>query len=107
MRRQPSHIEGMLTRDEIIRYYTLKMGLKIEDFRFYRIYGLFRLAGIVQQLYYRYAKGDTQNKAFKNLWMLFLFDYELRENHKKDEARTIMHSEKTMNWVGQSHQTRQ
>ncbi|MGC6502546.1 MAG: phosphotransferase family protein [Flavobacteriaceae bacterium] len=73
MRRQPSHIEGMLTRDEIIRYYTLKMGLKIEDFRFYRIYGLFRLAGIVQQLYYRYAKGHTQNKAFKNLWMLSFY----------------------------------
>ncbi|MFX7739873.1 phosphotransferase family protein, partial [Acinetobacter baumannii] len=31
---------------------------------FYYTYGLFRLAGIVQQIYYRYYHGQTQDKRF-------------------------------------------
>ncbi len=30
----------------------------------YYTYGLFRLAGIVQQIYYRYYHGQTQDKRF-------------------------------------------
>ena len=30
----------------------------------YYCYGLFRLAGIVQQIYYRYYHGQTQDKRF-------------------------------------------
>jgi len=70
IRRQPSNVSGMLTRDEIIAYYSKKTGRVIDDFRFYRVYGLFRLAGIVQQIYYRYSKGYTKNKAFKKFWMI-------------------------------------
>lgn len=70
MRRQPSNAPGMMTRKEILNYYAEKTGTEIADFRFYRVYGLFRLAGIVQQIYYRYSKGYTKNKAFKNFWMV-------------------------------------
>ncbi|MEM0997676.1 MAG: phosphotransferase family protein [Bacteroidota bacterium] len=70
LRRQPSNLPGMLTRTEIIQYYGQKMDRNVDDFRFYRIYGLFRLAGIVQQIYYRYAKGYTRNPAFKKFWMV-------------------------------------
>lgn len=73
MRRQPSNVPGMLTREEIIHYYGKKTGKQVEDFRFYRIYGLFRLAGIAQQIYYRYSKGFTKNKAFKNFWMISIY----------------------------------
>jgi len=70
IRRQPSNSPGMLTRKEIIEYYGEKTGRQIDDFRFYRVYGLFRLAGIAQQIYYRYSKGYTTNKAFKNFWLV-------------------------------------
>lgn len=73
MRRQPSNVKGMLTRQEIINYYADKAGRQVEDFRFYRVYGLFRLAGIAQQIYFRYAKGYTKNKAFKNFWMISIY----------------------------------
>lgn len=73
MRRQPSNVAGMLSRKEIIDYYGKKTGRPIDDFRFYRVYGLFRLAGIAQQIYYRYAKGYTKNKAFKNFWMIAIY----------------------------------
>ena len=67
-RRQPSHLPGMLTRQELIDKYLAKMGLTGVDMRFYEVYGLFRLAGIVQQIYYRYHHKQTRNPAFKNLW---------------------------------------
>ena len=65
MRRQPTHLPGMLTRREVIAYYAAKTGRSVGDFDFYLIYGLFRLAVIVQQIYYRYHHGQTQNPAFK------------------------------------------
>jgi len=64
LRRQPTHLEGMLSRDEVIEYYLEKSGLVVDSFDFYQIYGLFRLAAIIQQLYYRYYHGQTQDKRF-------------------------------------------
>ncbi|MCH2191633.1 MAG: phosphotransferase family protein [Gammaproteobacteria bacterium] len=68
IRRQPSHLPGMMTRAELTKYYLDSMGFDHQDMRFYEIYGLFRLAGIVQQIYYRYHHQQTRNPAFKNLW---------------------------------------
>jgi aminoglycoside phosphotransferase (APT) family kinase protein len=68
-RRQPTHLQGMLSRQEVIDYYLEKTGFEVDDFRFYEVYGLFRLAGIVQQIYFRYHHKQTRNPAFKNLWI--------------------------------------
>lgn len=68
-RRQPTHLPGMMTRKEVIQYYCDKQGLKTEDFAFYEVYGLFRLAAIVQQIYYRYHHKQTRNPQYKNLWI--------------------------------------
>ncbi|MCD5994479.1 phosphotransferase family protein [Pseudomonas sp. CDFA 602] len=64
MRRQPSHSPGMLTRQQFVDYYAERAGIKIDNFDFYYTYGLFRLAGIVQQIYYRFYHGQTQDKRF-------------------------------------------
>ncbi|QSE97591.1 phosphotransferase family protein [Fulvivirga lutea] len=80
LRRQPSNAPGMMTRKEIINYYTKSTGREIEDFRFYRVYGIFRLAGIIQQIYYRYSKGFTTNKAFKNFWIASIYMIRTCEN---------------------------
>lgn len=69
-RRQPTHLKGMFTRQEVINYYCEKMGFDAKDFTFYEVYGIFRLAVIMQQIYYRYHHGQTTNKAFKNFWFL-------------------------------------
>lgn len=61
-------IDGMFTRQEVIEYYMDKTGYKTDDFSFYEVYGLFRLAAIVQQIYYRYHHEQTNNPAFKNIW---------------------------------------
>ncbi|MBP7179385.1 MAG: phosphotransferase, partial [Moraxellaceae bacterium] len=64
MRRQPTNAPGMMTRDEVVAYYGEKTGWKVENFDFYLVYGLFRLAGIVQQIWYRYFHQQTTNPAF-------------------------------------------
>ncbi|WP_449116919.1 phosphotransferase family protein [Pseudomonas viridiflava] len=64
MRRQPSHAPGMLTRQQFVDYYAERAGVRIDNFDFYYTYGLFRLAGIVQQIYYRFYHGQTQDKRF-------------------------------------------
>ena len=69
-RRQPTHLKGMMTRDEVVAYYLEKTGLEINNWTFYEVFGLFRLAGIVQQIYYRYYHKQTTNPAFKNFWII-------------------------------------
>lgn len=68
-RRQPSQLPGMLTRAEIVELYTRRSGIGVADFRFYEVYGYFRLAGIIQQIYKRYHDGETTNPRFKQFWI--------------------------------------
>jgi aminoglycoside phosphotransferase (APT) family kinase protein len=65
-RRQPSNVPGMPTREEVVAHYLDRTGLAlpITGWRFYEVYGLFRLAVIVQQIWYRYRAGQTTNPAF-------------------------------------------
>ncbi|QHJ11710.1 hypothetical protein FX988_01945 [Paraglaciecola mesophila] len=67
-RRQPTHLPGMYTRREVIDYYLDKTGFNVDNFAFYEVYGLYRLAAIAQQIYYRYHHKQTNNPAFKNIW---------------------------------------
>jgi len=64
MRRQPTHLPGMFSRQEVIAYYGEKTGYRVDNFDFYLIFGLFRLAVIIQQIYYRYHHGQTRNPEF-------------------------------------------
>ncbi|NUR95079.1 MAG: phosphotransferase family protein, partial [Kribbellaceae bacterium] len=39
------------------------------NWAFYEVFGLFRLAVIAQQIYYRYHHKQTRNPRFKNFWL--------------------------------------
>lgn len=69
-RRQPTHLPGMLMRSEVVEYYLKKTDLKVDNWVFYEVFGLFRLAVIAQQIYYRYHKKQTNNPAFKHFWLM-------------------------------------
>jgi aminoglycoside phosphotransferase (APT) family kinase protein len=73
LRRQPTHLPGMLTRREVVEYYAQKTGRSMGNWAFYEAYGLFRLAVIAQQIYYRYQQGQTRNPAFRNFWMFVTY----------------------------------
>lgn len=68
-RKQPTHLPGMPTRRDVVDYYCGRMGLSAGNWTFYEVFGLFRLAVIMQQIYYRFHYGQTHNPAFKDLWM--------------------------------------
>jgi aminoglycoside phosphotransferase (APT) family kinase protein len=68
-RRQPSNLPGMLTRREIVERYCAGTGLSADAWPFYEVFGLFRLAGIAQQIYYRYHHKQTRNPAFRTFWL--------------------------------------
>ena len=66
MRRQPTHTPGMLTRSEVVERYAAARGLHLTpgQWRFYDVFGTFRLAVIAQQIYYRFHHGQTTNPAY-------------------------------------------
>ena len=64
LRRQPSHLPGMPTRDEFVQRYLELSGRNCNDFTFYEVFGLFRLAVIIQQIWARFRMGQTTNPAF-------------------------------------------
>lgn len=65
-RRQPSNAPGMWSREQIRDAYCARMGLTVseEQWRFYEMFGLFRLAVIAQQIWYRYFHRQTTNEAY-------------------------------------------
>ncbi len=69
LRRQPTHTPGMLTRREVVDYYAQQTGRSVDHWLFYEVFGLFRLAVIIQQIYRRYHLGQTTNPVFKNYWI--------------------------------------
>jgi aminoglycoside phosphotransferase (APT) family kinase protein len=73
-RRQPTHTPGMLTRREVVDHYRSRTGIALTDreWAFYEVFGLFRLAVIVQQIYYRYHHRQTTNPAFRHYWVACL-----------------------------------
>lgn len=65
-RRQPSNAPGMWSREQIRDAYCERMGFAMDEqrWRFYEVFGLFRLAVIAQQIWYRYYHRQTTNEAY-------------------------------------------
>ncbi len=70
VRRQPTHLPGMMRRAEVVERYLGATGRRAGDWTFYEVYGLFRVAVIAQQIYFRYHHGQTRNPAFRHFWVL-------------------------------------
>ncbi len=64
IRLMPTNIDGMMSRHEIVERYSERSGIKIKNFDYYYIFGLFRLAVIAQQIYYRFYNGQTKDERF-------------------------------------------
>ncbi|RKQ71331.1 aminoglycoside phosphotransferase (APT) family kinase protein [Litorimonas taeanensis] len=66
MIRQPSVAPGMMRRQEILDFYAEKTGANVSGFQFYYVYGIWRLAVIIQQIYARFYRGQNDNPRFKD-----------------------------------------
>lgn len=57
---------GWLTREEIIEWYERKTGRDLSEIVFYETFARFKVAVVVQQIYFRYVRGQTQDERFRN-----------------------------------------
>jgi aminoglycoside phosphotransferase (APT) family kinase protein len=60
----PTNHAGSFTREEIVHYYAEKTGCDASQIAFYLTFARFKLAVIVQQIYYRYHQGLTKDERF-------------------------------------------
>ena len=60
-------LPGNLDRQQLVERYQATSGRDIADPLFYYVYGLFKIAVIIQQIYARYRQGLTQDQRFANL----------------------------------------
>jgi aminoglycoside phosphotransferase (APT) family kinase protein len=63
----PTDLPGSLTRRELVERYQEKTGRPVPGVLFYYCYGLFKLAGIIQQIYARYVRGHTRDPRFARM----------------------------------------
>jgi aminoglycoside phosphotransferase (APT) family kinase protein len=63
----PTSIKGNPSRLGVVEMYEKETGIPVNNLVFYYVFGLFKIAVIVQQIFYRYNKGLTTNEKFRDL----------------------------------------
>nr|WP_263326590.1 phosphotransferase family protein [Neobacillus sp. Marseille-Q6967] len=76
-------LPGFIKRNEFIQRYSLKSGRDIPSLSFYMAFTYFKLAVVLQQIYYRWKVGQTADERFANLDKrvknLMLYAFEVTE----------------------------
>jgi aminoglycoside phosphotransferase (APT) family kinase protein len=57
---------GWYTRDQFIQSYAQKTGRDLSHIGYYEVFGMFKLAVILQQIYYRFRQGQTSDRRFQD-----------------------------------------
>jgi aminoglycoside phosphotransferase (APT) family kinase protein len=63
---------GWYTRDEFLERYAKRTGRDVSAVGYHEVLGVFKLAVILQQIYYRFRQGQTTDERFRN------FDVQVR-----------------------------
>jgi aminoglycoside phosphotransferase (APT) family kinase protein len=63
----PTTCSGSLTRRELVQRYSQKTGRDVSEMAFYLVFARFKIAVIVQQIYYRYHQGLTRDGRFATM----------------------------------------
>jgi aminoglycoside phosphotransferase (APT) family kinase protein len=59
--------EGWFKREELLERYGSRTGLDVSGVAFYEVFALFKLAVVVQQIFFRYRRGQTDDPRFAAL----------------------------------------
>lgn len=57
---------GWMTRNEILELYESQTGRDVSRIKFYETFALFKVAVILQQIFFRFARGQTNDQRFKS-----------------------------------------
>jgi aminoglycoside phosphotransferase (APT) family kinase protein len=55
---------GYFSRAELVERYAARSGRDVSGIRFYEVFALFKIAVVIQQIFYRYARGQTTDARF-------------------------------------------
>jgi aminoglycoside phosphotransferase (APT) family kinase protein len=55
---------GYLTSEQLLERYAARSGRDVSNVGYYHIFALFKIAVVIQQIYYRYVKGQTSDARF-------------------------------------------
>jgi aminoglycoside phosphotransferase (APT) family kinase protein len=67
LRFSPTTAPGFISRREYVERYERSSGRAVPNPAYYYVYGLFKLAVILQQIYYRFVRGHTRDERFAGL----------------------------------------
>lgn len=59
--------EGWFDRDEILERYAMRSGRNLDAIALYEVFAVFKLAVVIQQIYARYVRGQTDDPRFASL----------------------------------------
>ena len=59
--------EGWFTRAELLERYGARTGSNLSGITFYEVFAVFKLAVVLQQIFYRYHRGQTDDPRFATL----------------------------------------
>jgi aminoglycoside phosphotransferase (APT) family kinase protein len=63
----PTQVEGFLGREEAARRYAERSGCAVGDLDYYLVFGTFKMAVVLQQIYVRFARGQTRDARFAGM----------------------------------------
>jgi aminoglycoside phosphotransferase (APT) family kinase protein len=82
----PTTLPGTLKRAQLVERYAKKTGRDVSGIVFYYVFALFKVAVIIQQIYYRYHHGFTKDERFASLGesakLLFQTSLRAAENNR-------------------------
>jgi aminoglycoside phosphotransferase (APT) family kinase protein len=59
-----TNLSGWITPDELIARYAERSGRDLSTLRFFEVFALFKIAVVIQQIYFRYVRGQTDDQRF-------------------------------------------
>jgi aminoglycoside phosphotransferase (APT) family kinase protein len=59
-----THRPGYFTREELLECYAARSGRDLSNVRFYETFAVFKIAVVIQQIYFRYVQGQTTDARF-------------------------------------------
>jgi len=77
-------LPGWYTRAKVVERYAARTGCDLAHIRFYETFALFKVAVVLQQIFFRYHKGQTQDARFA--------DFDKRVAGLADAALEVIHS---------------
>lgn len=66
----PTTLKGFMSREELLDRYAARTGFDLSVIGWHEAFALFKNAVVLQQIYYRFVKGQTKDKRFELLGMM-------------------------------------